>query len=197
MCTLGTDRQIDGQTDRNVSATSEHPPTVAVRLPLAPSSKLVRQLNTAFLHSTCPAVAATRLSVSLHPASHLITLPMSQLSLTFGLLLTVGAFTMRSSAILSSQFPLVRSFVSHKHASSVVIFLCHREGKLSPVTLHAEKFVQNPEVPYDVKIFVSHREPTRNVGVMRAKHVILNAIKETDLKARSWGTCLCIWEASM
>jgi len=66
---------------------------------------------------------------------------------------------MRSSGILASQFPLVRSFISHKHASSVVIFLCHREGKLSPVTLHAEEFTENPEVPCDVTITVSTQRP--------------------------------------
>jgi len=67
LCTLGTDRQIGRTT------TSAHPTTVTVRFSLVPSQP-TWQPNTACLQSTCPAVAATRLSFSLQSASHFITL---------------------------------------------------------------------------------------------------------------------------
>jgi len=75
VCALSvqTDRQTDSA-DRKDSATSEHPPIVAVSLFLATSSQPTWQLNTACLRSTCPAVAATLRFVSLQSASHFITL---------------------------------------------------------------------------------------------------------------------------
>jgi len=80
---------------------------------------------------------------------------MSQLSLTFYFeRLHVAQF-----CFLANKFNQVRSFVSHKYSSSVVIFLCHREGKLAHLTLHTEEFTQNPEVSYDVTIIVSTQRP--------------------------------------
>ena len=123
---------------------------------------------------------------------------MSQVPLTFALLLAAAFFTVRSSAILASQFPLVRSFVSHKHASSVVMFLCHREGKLTPGTLRTEEFSAN-----FWSVFWRHNNSIHSqtlpdtVVFMRTKLVLLNGREEMDLKDKSCGACLCVWEASM
>ena len=116
---------------------------------------------------------------------------MSQVPLTFALLLAAAFFTVRISAILASQFPLVRSFVSHKHASSVVMFLCHREGKLTPGTLHTEEFSANFWSGFWLHDNSIHSQTLPDTLVlMRAKLGLLNGRNKMDLKAKSWGKYL-------
>jgi len=78
------------------------------------------------------------------------------------------------------------------------MFLCHREGKLTPGTLHTEEFSAN-----FWSVFRRHGNSIHsqtlpeNVVVMREKLDLLNQRKEMDFKAKSWGAGLCVWEALM
>jgi len=117
---------------------------------------------------------------------------MSQLSLTFVLLLTSSVFTLRSSAILASQFNQVWSFVPHKHSSSVVIFLCHRESKLSHLTLHTEEFTEIPEVSYDLAINVSTQRPYPKYRSHESKTCYFKRKKGNRLENQILGNMLCV-----
>jgi len=71
------------------------------------------------------------------------------------------------------------------------MFLCHREGKLTPGTVHNEEFSAT-----FWSVFWRHDNSIHSqtlpdtVVVMRAKLGLLNGRKEVDLKAKSWGACL-------